>query len=164
MQKISLFIILGYLFSFSQISIAASQDECSIWLCLPTGFPSGFGGAKSAFKKRIKKFKPPLPSFSACKASDSLLKQLGVTPSQMSYNHHFAALIREHQVCERWDYSGDTETCRSWRTVPSHYVKNRRCVIGNESSISRPASCTVTYRYVDVFIDGKKTGETYYWK
>lgn len=33
----------------------ASNDDCAIWLCLPTGFPSGCGGAKSAFKKRIKK-------------------------------------------------------------------------------------------------------------
>ena len=32
---------------------AASEDECAIWLCLPGGFPSGCGGAKSAMLKRL---------------------------------------------------------------------------------------------------------------
>ncbi len=42
---------------------AASEAECSIWLCLPTGFPSGCEQAKSAFKQRIKKLKSPCPAF-----------------------------------------------------------------------------------------------------
>lgn len=50
---------------------AASQDECAIWICLPGGFPSGCGDAHSAFKKRLKKGKSPLPSWGSCTVSDA---------------------------------------------------------------------------------------------
>lgn len=49
---------------------AASQDECAIWICLPGGFPSGCGSAHSAFKKRLKKGKSPLPSWGSCSVSN----------------------------------------------------------------------------------------------
>ena len=50
---------------------AASQDECAIWLCLPGGFPSGCGSAQSAFKKRLKKGKSPLPDWGSCAVKDA---------------------------------------------------------------------------------------------
>lgn len=53
-------------------SVAASEADCSIWLCLPVGFLSGCGDAKKAFKNRIKKFKPPLPSFSSCMSTRTM--------------------------------------------------------------------------------------------
>lgn len=45
---------------------AASEAACSIWLCLPAGFPDGCGAAHSEFRHRIKKGKGPLPAFSSC--------------------------------------------------------------------------------------------------
>ncbi len=47
---------------------AASQDDCSIWLCLPQNFGPGCGAARSAMLRRLAKFppSPPLPSWSAC--------------------------------------------------------------------------------------------------
>lgn len=45
---------------------AASQNECAIWLCLPSGFPSGCGKAKSAMRKRLRRAKSPLPGWSSC--------------------------------------------------------------------------------------------------
>lgn len=45
---------------------AASDKECAIWLCLPTGFGSGCGDAHKAFKKRLKKGKSPLPNWNSC--------------------------------------------------------------------------------------------------
>jgi hypothetical protein len=47
-------------------SLAASQDECAIWLCLPGGFPNGCSVAYFAFKDRIKHGKSPLPDLSSC--------------------------------------------------------------------------------------------------
>lgn len=50
------------------VSVAqtSSDDECAIWLCLPSGFGEGCGGAHSAFKKRLKKGKSPLPDWNSC--------------------------------------------------------------------------------------------------
>lgn len=46
---------------------AASEAECAIWLCLPAGFSvSECGAAHSAFKKRLRKGKPPLPPLASC--------------------------------------------------------------------------------------------------
>lgn len=46
---------------------AADQDECAIWLCLPTGFVvPGCAPAFAAMWKRKLEFKSPLPSFSSC--------------------------------------------------------------------------------------------------
>jgi len=53
-------------------AFAASSDECAIWLCLPGGFPSGCGAAKSAMRKRVKKGKSPLPSFSSCAVNSTV--------------------------------------------------------------------------------------------
>ncbi|MNQ89716.1 hypothetical protein D3C85_1050310 [compost metagenome] len=68
---------------------AASQDECSIWLCLPGGFPNGCSAAKSAMKDRVKKGKSPLPSFSSCSVDGSA--------GGMSSNDGRAAEIRNGQ-------------------------------------------------------------------
>ncbi len=47
-------------------AVAASQDECAIWLCLPTGFLAGCSDAKKAFERRILKGKSPLPAWGSC--------------------------------------------------------------------------------------------------
>ncbi len=43
----------------AQTTYAASDDECAIWLCLPTGFPSGCSGAKVRLKNVLKTSKRP---------------------------------------------------------------------------------------------------------
>lgn len=53
-------------FTQTQNVYAASQNDCAIWLCLPAGFPSGCGGAYSAFKGRVKHGRPPLPNLASC--------------------------------------------------------------------------------------------------
>lgn len=66
-KLICFFVLFASIFLLFPNSIqAASQDECAIWLCLPGGFPEGCSGAYKAFKHRLKKKKPPLPSFSSC--------------------------------------------------------------------------------------------------
>lgn len=47
------------------------EADCSIWLCLPSGFPQGCGPALSKFKDRIKHFRSPLPNFGSCVAMPS---------------------------------------------------------------------------------------------
>lgn len=140
-------------------ALAASQDECAIWICLPGGFPSGCGAAHSAMIDRVKDMKSPLPSFSSCAVQDG-------SGSQMSYNYNYAALIAEHRVCKRYSYYGgrnDNRRCTEWETVPSQYMKGTRCRVDRDGNRT-PRYCVGTYRYVDVFIDGGKAGDTYYWR
>ena len=131
---------------------AASQNECAIWLCLPAGFPSGCGAAHSAMMKRIKKLKPPLPAFSACAVSGG---------SNMTYKLSNAAYVPQRTVCA--DEFPDPEAgCISTKVIPEHYVKDAYCDHG-EGSSSGPTGCSRNYRYIDIFIEGKLAGETYYW-
>ncbi|EAZ4194915.1 TPA: conjugal transfer protein TraL [Citrobacter farmeri] len=136
---------------------AASQDECAIWLCLPGGFPSGCGGAKSAMLKRVKKGKSPLPDFMSCAVkSDS--------DSTMTYDYNNAAAIQERRVCKRYSGNHNNSRCVEWETIPAHYVKGKTCRINWQTGSRNPEGCTSTYKYVDVFIDGKNAGDTYFWR
>lgn len=62
---ISLIGFIGYV-SLIPYAHATSENECAIWLCLPSGFADGCSGAHSAFKKRLLKGKSPLPNWSSC--------------------------------------------------------------------------------------------------
>lgn len=140
---------------------AASQDECAIWLCLPTGFTKGCSGAKNAFLKRVKRFKPPLPSFTSCltsaptssAGSDSFTSDYGV-----------AAYIPSYRVCTRYEHMvRDRQTCVSWRTVPERYIKKRACHHNNKQGTSTPTNCTKTVRYTEVYRNGVLLGEPHYY-
>lgn len=138
---------------------AASEDECAIWLCLPGGFPSGCGGAKSAMLKRVKKGKSPLPDFVSCAVKGDS------GGSSMTYDYNYAAAIQEQRVCKRTERRGrDNYQCVEWETVPAHYKKGEVCRINNQTGNRTPRGCTSTYRYVDVFIDGALAGDTYFWR
>ncbi|EGQ8549995.1 TPA: conjugal transfer protein TraL [Vibrio vulnificus] len=148
--------------TLSPTAYAASDAECSIWLCLPTGFPSGCGDAKSAFKKRIKKFKPPLPSFTGCLLKDS------PKTSTMDAKDGYAALMPEKRVCNSWEQrrsGGEWERyCTGYKTIPTHVIKNTRCYSRwrDGERITNPSGCSRTIRYVDTYMDGKTYGETHY--
>lgn len=136
---------------------AASRDECAIWLCLPAGFPAGCGAAHSAMINRIEHRKSPLPSFSACAVEDE-------GGSNMSYDYSVAALIPKHRRCiEHGSGRYGRASCEAYETVPRHHVKNTRCRRNPRFGTSTPAGCVRTDRYVDVFIDGRKAGNTYFW-
>lgn len=136
---------------------AASQDECKIWLCLPGGFPTGCGGAKSAMIDRVKNFKPPLPAFSSCAVNPP-----EGSGSNMSFSHGVAAYIPRHQECLRWGYRGDALVCNRSRTVAAQHVKGTSCTRHHESGLTTPRGCTRTDHWAEVFTEGRKTGGTYY--
>ena len=165
-QRLMLSIAILGTVAFTTPTYAASDADCSIWLCLPMGFPSGCGDAKSAFKKRIKKFKPPLPSLSSCLVSSDVETSEGEITSTDGY----AALIPEREVCSRWasrpTFKGERETyCAEYETIPTHVIKNTRCQsysFGDRERENRPEGCSRTIRYVDTYIDGQPNGDTYY--
>ncbi|EJE4183734.1 conjugal transfer protein TraL [Vibrio parahaemolyticus] len=133
---------------------AASQNECAIWLCLPAGFPSGCGAARSAFRDRIRDFKPPLPNFLSC------IVQSPQNGSQMNYDYNYAALIAGRRECMEWE-GRDNARCVRWEVIPEHYIKGTRCY--RNQDFGNPAGCIATKRYVDVYLDGQQTGDTYFW-
>tara|TARA_R110001592_G_scaffold251016_1_gene513664 strand:- start:549 stop:992 length:444 start_codon:yes stop_codon:yes gene_type:complete len=127
-------------------TFAASQDECAIWICLPTGFPSGCGGAKSAFKDRIKHHKSPLPAFSSCAVqSDS-------GGSKMSYSQGHAVLIPA-QSCGWGQTYSSAPFGGGCQEAPAHWVKDGQC----SGMFCQQKS------YIDIKVDGKVTGTTYYY-
>lgn len=161
-RLISVVSLIGMICMFSMPVSAASNDECAIWLCLPSGFPSGCGGAKSAMKDRLKKFKPPLPSFGSCRAKSPSSIGGGST---MSAIDGFAAYLPERRgQCLSWSKpkgKNDNQTCLKWQILPEQYIKNATCR-RNARHGNTPSGCNSTKRFVDVMIDGKKTGETFY--
>ncbi|EGU42486.1 hypothetical protein [Vibrio scophthalmi] len=150
-------------------ALAFDTKGCSIWLCLPTGFPSGCGDAKSEFKKRILKGKSPMPSFSSCALNSPNTPSTPGT-SNISTKEGRAALISARKTCvkstrERQS-NGDYQTiCLDTKVIPAHAIKNTSCVVTKdkgESAKRTPSGCTRTIRFVDTFMDGKPYGETYY--
>jgi hypothetical protein len=135
---------------------AASEDECSIWLCLPGGFPSGCSAALSAMKDRIKHRKSPLPDFEECAVNPP-----EGSGSHMTYAFGQAAYVPEHQECTQWS-GGDTDYCWQWETIPETNVKGVSCS-SDDSGIFYPPFCTHTRSWAEVYADGVPVAPAYYW-
>ncbi|HFU0229598.1 TPA: conjugal transfer protein [Vibrio parahaemolyticus] len=118
---------------------AASEDECSIWLCLPTGFPSGCEGAKSAFKDRVKHLKSPLPGFIGCAT------QTSEHASEMTYQEGAAAKMPDGSYI-------DGTRCNHYWDAP------------NDKWRWEPHGCIGTYYYIDTYEDGNLYGDRYYYQ
>lgn len=150
-------------FTFS--SYAASDAECSIWLCLPSGFPSGCGEAKSAFIQRIKNRKSPLPSFSSCALPASALPP-GTPISNMTAKHGIAAVMSYSRQCTQWEVNNNGQTvCTKWEMKPDKVIKGTSCrTYGNkDNKYRRPKGCLGSVDWVETYMDGKQYGNTYYY-
>lgn len=144
---------------------AASDAECSIWLCLPTGFPSGCGEAKSAFKDRIKKRKFPLPNFASCMAPASSLPP-GTPVSTMTAKNGIAAVMSYSRQCTLWSVNGaGQQVCGKWEMKPDKVIRGTSCrTYGNKDhKYRRPEGCLGTTDWVETYMDGQKYGDTFYY-
>lgn len=158
-----LFSILSSLFILP--SYATNDAECSIWLCLPSGFPSGCGEAKSAFIQRIKNRKSPLPRFSSCALPASALSP-GTPISNMTAKHGIAAVMSYSQQCTQWDANNSGQTvCARWEMRPDKVIKGTSCrTYGNkDNKYLRPKGCLDSVDWVETYMDGKQYGNTYYY-
>ncbi|RJX65852.1 conjugal transfer protein TraL [Vibrio sinensis] len=149
-------------------TLAFDSKACSIWLCLPTGFPSGCGEAKSEFKKRITRGKSPLPPFVSClvkSAPSTTLPQSNITSTEGK-----AAFIPERKKCVKSQIihqsnDSDRTVCVQFETIAAHAIKNTSCVVSQPKDgrpTYSPAGCSTTIRYIDTYMDGKPYGDTYY--
>ena len=127
-------------------AMAASDADCAIWLCLPTGFPSGCGDAKSAFKKRIKHLKPPLPNISSCLVKESDIPpeiKAEYKPSDLSYKKGVSAKMPDGRFI-------DGTSC----------IRHR-----NNGGVLywSPRGCIATYHWVQVHMDKQPYANKYYY-
>ena len=113
----------------------ATSSACKIWLCLPAGFPSGCSDAHTAMIKRIRHFKPPLPSFGSCAVNPEIN-----TGSHMSFTAGQAA----------------------WMPATQTYIKGTTC--HHHHGHLKPRGCGGTFYYADVFIEGQPAGPTYFFQ
>ncbi|ARR10586.1 MULTISPECIES: conjugal transfer protein [Vibrio harveyi group] len=122
----------------------ASDADCAIWLCLPVGFIGGCGDAKKAFLKRIKKFKPPLPSFSKCMFKGDL-------PNGSAANMP--------------DTEMTSKTGKAARLKDGSIIHGTPCtVISNHGGYATyPRNCVATLNYVQTYMNGQPYGEIYYY-
>lgn len=150
----------------SSLPVKASDADCSIWLCLPMGFPSGCSEAKSAFKHRIKKLKPPLPNFLSCLATDVQVPA-GTPVSTMDAKHGVAAIMSYSKQCTKYEYDNQGQQhCVEYGLLPDRIIKNTPCIIRRvhgEIVQWTPKHCISTTNWVDTYMDGNKYGETFYY-
>ena len=145
-----------------ELSGAASDDECAIWLCAPSSFPSPYcNGAYSAFKKRIKKGKSPFPSFSSCTVSAD-----GSSTDEFSVVTGYVAVVAEHKEtrCIRAYMKLQCVEYETY-TVPRKYIEGTGCVHGNHGPASNtPKYCIGTLSMVKVLDQtGNVIGSPFYY-
>ena len=165
-------------------------NECSIWLCLPGGFGTGCGAARSAFIGRItdltgrgKRRYTDLPDFSLCvdtaPGEAQVNANLAAQASVMTYRTESQAFIPAHRECTRLRSSSchtsscsgtSRRRCVAWKDVPQSVVPNTRCKVGSYryddygnviGSNSSPAWCTKTQTKTTVYGDGVKYGNSW---
>jgi len=141
----------------SMPSSAASDAACAIWLCAPAGFPSGCSAAKKAMIKRIKKLKPPLPSFRSCMVKPDLSNDDGGFDASAG----IAAYVPEREVCTAWG-RGDAQDRIAYQTIAAHAVKHHECREKNEAGEMSIEGCQKSIHFVDIYQYGQPYGETYY--
>nr|AKN40336.1 TraL [Vibrio tasmaniensis]AKN40730.1 hypothetical protein [Vibrio tasmaniensis] len=151
---------------------AASDAECGIWMCLPTGFGDGCSDSKRAFKRRIRHFKPALPRFESClsKMGGSNSANANSNADKFESKSGYGAQIGVYKECVKTREIGGNSnhprtSCVQWKTHPETIIKDTTCRISNrDGKRSRtPKHCTKTLRYTEVYRNGQRFGNTHYY-
>lgn len=132
------------------------EADCSIWLCLPSGFPEGCSPALSKFRDRIKHFRSPLPNFSSCVTMPS--NEIGVDfqkPSPpYSLKITYAVYINDGKEVKK-----TTSRYQNMRKCPANgEIISRVSYRSGKSTITEKwlsAICTRTTEYGTTFNDYK---------
>ena len=132
---------------------AASQDECAIWLCMPGGFPQGCGAAHSAMIKRLKKRKPPLPSFGSCSEGGSGNYQLGYEPFEPCKDGFELNVYDHDEGRARCTSHNFYQSCRNQTDVQIDYDDNK-CYY---KAVKRPKPY-----FVKMWVSGDYLGQFFY--
>ena len=137
--------------------LAASEADCAIWMCLPSGFGEGCGDAKKAFKKRAKRHQPSMPPFPSCEVRPA--GDTSVIRDKYTSKDGVAAYVPTRTICIRQGKN----TCMETKTIDEHMVKDRRCARTSKDEPYYPKGCTQTFRYAEVYLNGHLFGQTQYY-
>lgn len=136
---------------------AESQAACSIWLCLPGGFPSGCAAALDEFKTRIRKGRPPLPDLASCMVSSPLGK--GSNGSYQMGVELFMPCKSGFMLYVRHDAGLSKGICYS--TSPSCHSSNQMSA-QNKNCAPYMATKRIQKNYIKIWIDGEYIGQFFY--
>ncbi|HGZ7314705.1 TPA: conjugal transfer protein TraL [Vibrio parahaemolyticus] len=152
--------LLAILLLSPQVLAGFDARDCSIWLCMPFGFPNGCEDAKDAFKDRLKHFKSPLPRIEKCWLNTDSAIPTGDVTQSMDAVQGSAAYIPEHQECQRYEIRYDGRVCVQSVTIPPQAIKDKICTKHDNSE--SPDGCTQTINYTDFLMNGEPYQDTYY--
>lgn len=135
------FIALSLIALYSSATLAISSgirsnkdNECAIWLCLPTGFATdGCSSAHRAYISRItdvnyhgtRKY-TDLPDFKYCeeKEPNNLQSTVNIPKSEMSYVTYYEIKMPAYNTATRWKWIYKEESSRQYGCDK---VENNRC-------------------------------------
>ncbi len=135
------FFALSLIALYSSATLAISSgirsnkdNECAIWLCLPTGFATdGCSSAHSAYISRItdvnyhgtRKY-TDLPDFKYCeeKEPNNLQSTVNIPKSEMSYVTYYEIKMPAYNTATRWKWIYKEESNRQYGCDK---VENNRC-------------------------------------
>lgn len=158
MRKFCIGLILATAF-FNQMPLARaeSQAACSIWLCLPGGFPTGCAAAYSEFKHRIKKGKPPLPSLSSCTTGPDGKSSNGRYELGAEY---FMPCKDGFRIDQNMFYDSGRGICKPIAFECSSHENYRQDE--NADCISYEAIKRINTQYVKMWVDENYLGQFFY--
>lgn len=153
LKSVFLFTGMVFLFPVNQ-AVAASDDECAIWLCLPAGFGEGCGAAHKAFKNRLKKRKSPLPSWGSCAVGDDTSEPYSYTTRFKTYTNYGRGKVSTSygQSCPDngiiyWDnnrYSGIQAICTTTEIYTTTFHDGSGTYVHEEERWGKPLEQTMS--------------------
>lgn len=133
---------------------AASEADCAIWLCLPGGFPTGCSAAHSAFKKRVKKGRSPLPDLSSCTTGPNGQQSSG----HYQLGYEYFEPCKEGYALEQQNTNGSYMMTGRCVLKQCSYGWGNQCAIQDSyAAIRRPSPS-----YVKMWVDGQYLGQFFY--
>lgn len=154
----SLLLLSGFTFLLPvNQAVAASQNECAIWLCLPAGFGEGCGGAHKAFKNRLKKGKSPLPSWGSCAVGDDTSEPYSYRTTFKTYTNYGRGKITTSNgsSCPKngviyWDnniYSGVQAICTTTEIYTTTFYDGSGTFVHEEERWGKPLELTMDKKF-----------------
>lgn len=186
MKKIILSTLLSICCISNALAISNSiksnrENECAIWLCLPSGFAQGCEAARAAYISRITDIDSgghrrytDLPSFNYCvdATPSGITEYVPEKQSEMTYRVMYEVHMPATNLCSRWkniSHTGDSvpvTVCAAVQTVPSKIFFSTKQThtyktinVGDKDYRQGVAP---TKRYTEVLVDGVVVGEKWY--
>lgn len=155
------------------------ENECAIYLCLPSGFAEGCDAAKSAYISRITDFNADgsrrytdLPDFVLClDETPAGLPEADLEQSTVDWRGAYEVTMPSTNTCTRWatrtlSDSQSVTYCAAIQTTPGYTFESDKAkhpyqTIDVGDTAYRQGLAPVR-RFTEVLVDGSVEGQRYY--